>query len=291
MMGSRIAQRLMNAGYRVTGYNRTRSKVQGLVQNGMRLAESPRAVAETSEITLSMVTGTHALAAIANGTEGLLAGLAPGKIWVDMSTVSPHLIRELAARSAAKGAPMLEAPVSGSIPAAQSGTLVAFVGGDAGALERVRPVLEILAQKIVHVGANGQGMALKIAINANLASQLVTFFETLLLAEKNGIPRAQAMDAMLNSVIASPLLKYRAPLIQAMPAEVWFSVEMMQKDHLLALELGRELGMALPTVSYANELLTAARGMGYGAQDFAALFYVVERMSGATESVAPKAGA
>lgn len=290
-MGSRIAQRLMNAGYRVTGYNRTRSKVQGLVQNGMRLAESPRAVAETSEITLSMVTGTHALAAIANGTEGLLAGLAPGKIWVDMSTVSPHLIRELAARSAAKGAPMLEAPVSGSIPAAQSGTLVAFVGGDAGALERVRPVLEILAQKIVHVGANGQGMALKIAINANLASQLVTFFETLLLAEKNGIPRAQAMDAMLNSVIASPLLKYRAPLIQAMPAEVWFSVEMMQKDHLLALELGRELGMALPTVSYANELLTAARGMGYGAQDFAALFYVVERMSGATESVAPKAGA
>ncbi len=274
LMGSRIAKKFLDAGHSVTGYNRTREKAQWLIDVGMNWADSPRAVAESSEIFFSMVSDTRALAEIA---DDLLAGLSAGKIYVDMSTVSPRYTRELAARVKQKGAQMLEAPVSGSIPAIQAGTLVPFVGGDADALERVRPILEIVAQKIVHVGTNGQGMAMKVAINANLAPQLVTFFETLLLAEKNGIPRAQALDALLNSVAASGLAKYRAPFILKMPEEVWFSVNMMQKDLLLALELGREVGMALPTVAYANELLTQARAMGYGEQDFAALFFVIHR--------------
>jgi 3-hydroxyisobutyrate dehydrogenase-like beta-hydroxyacid dehydrogenase len=274
LMGSRIAKKFLDAGHSVTGYNRTLEKAQWLIDVGMNWADSPRAVAESSEIFFSMVSDTRALAEIA---DDLLAGLSAGKIYVDMSTVSPRYTRELAARVKQKGAQMLEAPVSGSIPAIQAGTLVPFVGGDADALERVRPILEIVAQKIVHVGTNGQGMAMKVAINANLAPQLVTFFETLLLAEKNGIPRAQALDALLNSVAASGLAKYRAPFILKMPEEVWFSVNMMQKDLLLALELGREVGMALPTVAYANELLTQARAMGYGEQDFAALFFVIQR--------------
>ena len=276
LMGSRIAKKFLDAGHTVTGYNRTRAKAQALIDAGMQWADSPRAVAENSEIIFSMVSDTNALAEIA---DDIIAGLSAGKIYVDMSTVSPRLIKELAARVSEKGAQMLEAPVSGSIPAIQAGTLVPFVGGDADALERVRPILEILAQKIVHVGDAGQGMAMKVAINANLAPQLVTLFETLLLAEKNGIPRAQALDALLNSVAASGLAKYRAPFILKMPEEVWFSINMMQKDLLIALELGREVGMSLPTVAYANELLTAARAMGYGEQDFAALFFVVERMS------------
>ena len=274
LMGSRIVKKFLDAGHTVTGYNRTRAKAQWLIDAGMKWADSPRAVAENSEITFSMVSDTRALAEIA---DEIVAGLSAGKIYVDMSTVSPRLIRELAARVSEKGAQMLEAPVSGSIPAIQAGTLVPFVGGDADALERVRPILEILAQKIVHVGTAGQGMAMKVAINANLAPQLVTLFETLLLAEKNGIPRAQALDALLNSVAASGLAKYRAPFILKMPEEVWFSVNMMQKDLLLALELGREVGMPLPTVAYANELLTQARAMGYGEQDFAALFFVIQR--------------
>lgn len=278
-MGSRIVQRFLDAGHTVTGYNRTRAKAEPLIQVGMRWADSPRAVAEASEVTFSMVSDNHALTAIADGAEGLLAGLSSGKIYVDMSTVSPRLTRELAARVAAQGARMLEAPVSGSIPAAQSGTLIAFVGGEAETLERVRPILALACQKIIHVGPNGQAMAQKVAINANLAPTLVTLFETLLLAEKSGIPRAQALDHLLNSVAASTHAKYRAPFILKMPAEVWFSVEMMQKDLLLALELGREVGVSLPTVAYANELLTAARAMGYGAYDFAALFYVIERLS------------
>lgn len=124
---------------------------------------------------------------------------------------------------------------------------------------------------------------MKIAINANLATQLVTLFESLFLAEKNGIPRAQALDALLNSVAASTHAKYRAPFILTMPDEVWFSINMMQKDLLLALDLGREVGMSMPTVAYANELLTTAKAMGYGDQDFAALFKVVARLAGMIE--------
>jgi 3-hydroxyisobutyrate dehydrogenase-like beta-hydroxyacid dehydrogenase len=276
LMGSRIVKKFLDAGHTVTGYNRTRDKAQWLIDAGMQWADSPRAVAEHSQIIFTMVSDTHALAAIA---DDLIAGLAPGKIYVDMSTVSPRLTRELAARVQAQGAQMLEAPVSGSIPAIQAGTLVPFVGGDAAVLERVRPLLEILAQKIVHVGTNGQGMVMKLAINANIAPTLVTLFESLLLAEKSGIPRAQALDALLNSVAASTHSKYRAPFIHKMPEEVWFSVNMMQKDLLLALELGREVGVSMPTVAYANELLTTARALGYGAHDFAALFFVVEQMN------------
>lgn len=281
VMGSRIAQKFHDAGHTVTINNRTRAKAEPLIAAGMTWADSPRTVAENSEITFSMVRDTAALADIA---DEIVAGLSAGKVYVDMSTVSPKLTRDLAARVKAKGAQMLEAPVSGSIPAIQAGTLVPFVGGDADTLERVRPIFELISQKIVHVGTNGQGMAMKVAINANLAPQLVTLFETLLLAEKSGIPRAQALDALLNSVAASPLIKYRAPFILKMPEEVWFSIDMMQKDLLLALELGREAQISLPSVAYANELLTAARALGYAEQDFAAIFFVLEHMTGKAPS-------
>jgi len=202
---------------------------------------------------------------------------------VDMSTVSPWLDRQLAEQAAARGARMLEAPVSGSVSAVRAGTLVAFVGGPAEALEQVRPILAGLTQKIIHVGGPGQAVSMKIAINLNLATQLLALSEGLLLAERSGIPRAQALDALLNSVIASPLLKYRGPFILQMPEEVWFSAQMLQKDLLLAQELGRELGVPLPTVALASEFLTAAKAMGYGEQDFAVLFKVLARLAGMSE--------
>jgi 3-hydroxyisobutyrate dehydrogenase-like beta-hydroxyacid dehydrogenase len=284
LMGGRIVKEFLDAGHVVTGYNRTRAKAQWLIDAGMQWADSPRAVATASDITFSMVMDSHALADVVNGPNGVIAGLSVGKIYVDMSTVSPALTRELAARVSEKGAQMLEAPVSGGPPAIQAGTLVPYVGGNAAALDRVRPIFESISQKIIHVGANGQGMAMKVSINANLAAQLITLFESLLLAEKNGIPRAQALDAILNSVAASTHAKYRAPFILKMPDEVWFSINMMQKDVLLALDLGREAGISLPTVAYANELLTAARALGYGDQDFAALFKVVAHMTGMSEA-------
>jgi 3-hydroxyisobutyrate dehydrogenase-like beta-hydroxyacid dehydrogenase len=282
-MGSRMVKRLLDAGHQVAGYNRTQAKAQALIEAGMRWYSTPREVAQAADITFSMVTDTVALSSIADGPEGVLAGLAPGKIYVDMSTVSPRLIRELAERVRAAGAQMLEAPVSGSVPAVESGTLVIFVGGEAASLEKVRPIFETLSQKIIHVGENGQGVSMKIAINLNLAAQLLPLFEGVLLAERSGIPRAAALDALLNSVAASPAMKYRAPFIFQPPAEVWFSIAMMQKDLLLALELGRELSVPLPTVAHANEMLSAARALGYGEEDFAALFKIAARLAGLTD--------
>jgi 3-hydroxyisobutyrate dehydrogenase-like beta-hydroxyacid dehydrogenase len=283
LMGSRIVKRLLSVGHTVAGHNRTRAKAEALIQAGMRWCDTPREVAQAADITFSMVSDTAALSSIADGPDGVLAGLAPGKIYVDMSTVSPRLIRDLGERVRAGGAQMLEAPVSGSVPAVEAGTLVIFVGGEASALEKVRPIFEQLGQKIIHVGGNGQAVSMKIAINLNLATQLLSLFESLLLAERSGIPRPVALDSLLNSVAASPAMKYRAPFILKMPDEVWFNAAMMQKDLQLALELGRELGVPLLSVALANEMLSAAKAMGYGQQDFAVLFKVLERLSGMNE--------
>jgi 3-hydroxyisobutyrate dehydrogenase-like beta-hydroxyacid dehydrogenase len=286
LMGSRIVQRLLVAGHQVSGYNRTRAKAESLIQAGMQWKDTPREVAEAAEITLSMVTDTEALSSISDGPDGILAGLsvAPGKIYVDMSTVSPRLSRDLAERVSAAGADMLDAPVSGSVSAVEAGTLIIYVGGKAEVLERVRPVFESLSQKIIHVGENGQAIATKIAINLSLPIQLIGLFEGILIAERSGVPRAAALDALLNSVAASTAMKYRAPFILKMPEEVWFSAAMMQKDLEIALEVGEELGVALSTVELANEMLTKAVEMGWGDEDFAVLFRVVEQLSVKSEA-------
>ena len=284
LMGSRIAKRLLDAGHQVSGYNRTRAKAEALIQAGMQWKEAPGEVAQAADITFSMVMDTAALSSITERPDGILAGLSPGKIYIDMSTVSPRLTRELAGRVAATGAQMLEAPVSGSLPAAESGTLIIYVGGSAEALEKARPVLEQLSQKIIHVGENGQAIATKIAINLNLPGQLISFFEGVLLAERSGIPRAAVLDALLNSVIASTALKYRGPFILKMPEEVWFSAAMMRKDIQLALELGEELGVELRTAKLVDEMLTKAVELGWGDEDFAVLFRVVEHLSSKHEA-------
>jgi len=198
---------------------------------------------------------------------------------VDMSTVSPKSIRLLASRVADSGAQMLEAPVSGSLPAAESGSLILYVGGNAETLEQVRPIFEQISQKIIYVGGNGQAIAIKVAINLNLPIQLISLFEGVLVAERSGVLRAAALDALLNSVAASTAMKYRAPFMLKMPDEVWFSAAMMKKDIQLALELGEETGVSLKTAKLVDELLDQAIAMGWGDQDFAVLYRVVEHMS------------
>ena len=284
LMGSRIVKRLLAAGHHVSGYNRTRAKAEPLIQAGMQWKDTPREVAQAADITFSMVMDTAALSSITEGPDGVLGGLSAGKIYVDMSTVSPRLSRDLAGHVAATGAQMLEAPVSGSVSAVESGTLVIYVGGSPEALENVRPILEQLSQKIIHVGENGQAVATKIAINLNLPAQLIPLFEGVLLAERSGLSRAAALDALLNSVAASTAMKYRAPFILNMPEEVWFSAGMMLKDIQLARELGEELGVSLRTVELSEEMLIKAKEWGWGDEDFAVLFRVVERMSARSNS-------
>jgi 3-hydroxyisobutyrate dehydrogenase-like beta-hydroxyacid dehydrogenase len=264
----------------VHGWNRTREKAAALVDQGLVLGDSPRAVAEETDVVFTMVTNVPALRAVAEGEEGILSGLGPGKVWVDMTTAAPAVSRELADRVRETGADMLDAPVSGSVSTLEEGRLAIMVGGNEETFHRVEPILLDIGAKVTRVGDNGQALLLKIAINLSLQVQMVAFSEGLLLAEKDGIDREVALDVMLGSVIASPMLKYRAPFVLEMPDEAWFDVDMMQKDMLLALEAGRQLDVPMPTTAVANELLTAARGMGLADQDFAVVYEVLAELAG-----------
>ncbi|HEU4782426.1 MAG TPA: NAD(P)-dependent oxidoreductase [Ktedonobacterales bacterium] len=279
-MGGRVTKRLLDAGYEVVGFNRTPAKAQWLLAVGMRWANTPRDVAESAEIIFTMVTNTDALETVVQGPNGVLAGLRPGKIYIDMSTVSPSKSRELADQVAARGARMLDTPVSGSPITLEQGQLSMMVGGDRETFERVRPVLEAIAPTVNYVGANGQAVLMKIAVNLNLQVQIMAFSEALLLAEKGGIPRATALKVLLDSVIASPSLKYRTPFILNEPDEAWFNVNMMQKDMLLALEMGRQFDVPLPTVAVSNEFLTSARAMGLADHDFFIVYKVLAKLAG-----------
>ena len=279
-MGSRMVKRLLDAGHSVTGYNRTRAKAQWLLDTGMKWAETPRAVADSADVVFSMVSDTAALQAITAGTQGIVAGLAAGKIYIDMSTVSPAASRDIAQQVAAKGAQMLDAPVSGSVITLEEGKLSFMVGGDRVAFEQARSILEAIGPKITYVGGNGLAVSMKIATNLSLAVQMLAFSEGVLLAEKSGITRETAVEVLLNSVIASPMVKYRGPFVLNMPEEAWFDVDMMQKDLLLALEMGLKLNVPLPTTAITNQMLTSARAAGLAEKDFAILFDVLSKMAG-----------
>jgi 3-hydroxyisobutyrate dehydrogenase-like beta-hydroxyacid dehydrogenase len=285
-MGTAIVRRLLDAGYTVTVWNRTREKADALLDAGAQWAGSPREVAERTEIVFTMVTNTEAVKAVAEGPEGILAGLEAGKIYVDMSTASPAHTRSLAGEVAAVGAQMLDAPISGTSITVEQGKASIMVGGDDDAFERVRPVLEAIGSKVFHLGPNGSAVTTKIAINLSLAVQMLAFSEGVLLAEKTGIPRETIVEVMLASMIASPMVAYRGPLVLGHSDEVWFDCHMMQKDMNLALELGRELEVPLPTTAVTNEFLTAANGMGIGDRDFAVLFDVLAKMAG-VDTAAP----
>jgi 3-hydroxyisobutyrate dehydrogenase-like beta-hydroxyacid dehydrogenase len=280
VMGSQMVSRLLDKGHTVTGYNRTRAKAQWLVDKGMKWADSPRAAAAAADVTFAMVTNAAAIAAVTDGPDGIIAGLGPGKLFIDMSTVSPEVSRATAGKVRAKGADMVDAPVSGSVITLQQGKLSVMVGGKKETYEKVQPLLLDIGPKVTHVGDNGLALAMKIAVNLSLAVQMMAFSEGVLLAEKSGIPRQVAVDVLTHSAVASPMIQYRGPFILQQPDQAWFDCNMMQKDMLLALDLGRQLKVPLPTTAISNDFLTAARGMGWEKKDFAVVFDVLARMSG-----------
>jgi 3-hydroxyisobutyrate dehydrogenase-like beta-hydroxyacid dehydrogenase len=287
-MGSRMAKRLLDSGRGVVGYNRTPEKARTLVAAGLTLAKSPRAVAEATDTVFSMVTDNAALRAIGLGPDGVVAGLRPGAVWVEMSTVSPAVTREMGRAAAARGAALIDAPVSGSAVTVEAGQLSFMVGGDPAALEKVRPHVLAIGPTITHVGDLGLAVAMKIATNLNLAVQMLAFCEAVALAEKAGIDRERAVEVLLKSVIASPMVKYRGPFVLGqMPTDAWFKVAMIQKDLQLALDAGRASGVPLPLTSVTQEWMTAARGLGLGDYDFAIVFDVLARLAGAAPSTKP----
>jgi 3-hydroxyisobutyrate dehydrogenase-like beta-hydroxyacid dehydrogenase len=283
VMGGQMVSRLLDKGYTILGYNRTPTKAQWLIDKGMLWANSPRAVAEGSDITFAMVTNSAAVQAITEGPDGVVAGLGPGKVLIDMSTISPAASRDLAVRVRATGADLVDAPVSGSVITLQQGKLSVMVGGTAETFQRVKPLLHDIGPKVTHVGGNGVALAMKIAVNLSLAVQMMAFSEGVLLAEKSGIKREVAVDVLTHSAVASPMIQYRGPFVLHQPEQAWFDVNMMQKDMLLAMELGRQLNVPVPTTAVTNEFLTAARGMGWEKLDFAVVFDVLARMAGVNE--------
>jgi 3-hydroxyisobutyrate dehydrogenase-like beta-hydroxyacid dehydrogenase len=278
-MGGRIAGRLLATGHSVVGTNRTAAKAAPLIERGLEWRDTPREVAQAAELVLSMVTDDAALAAVTSGEDGILAGLSPGKLYVDTSTVSPAVSRELANRVRGLGGDMLDAPVSGTVTAAEDGTLVIMVGGDEKAFGRVEPFLRRFARTVTYIGENGYGLLLKLAINISLGVQMLAFSEGVLLAERGGVDREVAVKVMTESAIGSPMLQARAPLVLDLPEEPWFDVDLMQKDIALALGAGRALTVPLPSAAVADELLTIARALGYGHRDIASLFEVLAHVA------------
>jgi 3-hydroxyisobutyrate dehydrogenase-like beta-hydroxyacid dehydrogenase len=279
-MGGRMVERLIAKGHTVTGYNRTKAKAQPLIDRGMRWGDTPRAVAQASDVVFAMVTDSKALEAIAYGGDGLVAGMGPGKVLIDMSTVSPATSRTLAEQIRERGADMVDSPVSGSVLTLEQGKLTMMVGGKADTFERVKPLLLEIGQKATHVGENGLAVSMKIAVNLSLAVQMLAFSEGVLLAEKSGIDRKTAVEVLINSVVGSPVIQYRGPFVLGLPEEAWFDMNMRQKDKRLALEMGHRLEVPLPTSAVANEFLTAARAAGLAKKDFAALFHLLAGMAG-----------
>jgi len=279
-MGGGMVERLLDAGASVHGWNRTAAKAAPFAQRGMHVAASPRALAEAVELVIVMVTDNDALEAVFEGDDGILAGIRPGMIVAEMSTTSPTLVRELGERVAARGATLLDAPVSGSIQTLREGNLLIMVGGDRAAFERVESTLLAIGPRVRHIGELGQAKALKLAANLQLAVQTLAFSEGVLLAEKMGVDRRVAVETLLHSAIASPQLQYRARFIVDPPDHAWFTPKMMQKDVQLALDLGREVGVPLPTSATTQELLTAARSMGFAHEDFAVVFHALAAMAG-----------
>lgn len=285
VMGSQMVNRLLSKGHTVTGYNRTRPKAEWLIEKGMRWAESPRLVARESDFIFAMVTNAAAIQAITEGPDGLLGGLTSGKIFIDMSTISPQVSRALAAKVRALGGDMVDSPVSGSVITLQQGKLSVMVGGRKETFDKINSLLLDIGPKVTHVGDNGLALSMKIATNLSLAVQMLAFSEGVLLAEKSGIARDVAVDVLTHSAIASPMIQYRGPFVLQQPEEAWFDVNMMQKDMVLAMDLGRQLDVPLPTTAVSNEFLTAARGMGWTKYDFACMFDVLAAMSGVSTPV------
>jgi 3-hydroxyisobutyrate dehydrogenase-like beta-hydroxyacid dehydrogenase len=277
-MGGSMAARLLAAGYPVHGMNRTRRRAEELIAHGLHWHDTPREVAAATDVVLTSVPDDEALHVAAGGPDGILAGLTAGTTWVDVSTVSPKASREMAARVRAAGATMLDAPVSGSVPQVRAGTLTIMVGGDADAYGRVEPVLRELGTPR-HIGSNGQGLVLKLAINISLAVQMLALAEGLLLADRSGVDRRLALEVMTGSAIGSPMLKARAPLVLDPPAEAWFTLGLVQKDVELARDLADSLGVPLPTADRADEVLGLARVLGYQDRDLAAMFQVLEQVT------------
>jgi 3-hydroxyisobutyrate dehydrogenase-like beta-hydroxyacid dehydrogenase len=281
-MGQAIVPRLITAGHTVTGWNRTKQKAEPMFKLGMRWADSPRELAAGSEIVFSIVIDSDAVKSLALGENGIIAGLRKDAVYLDMSTIDPDVSRFVGEEFAKAGLTMMDAPISGTTLTLGQDKASLMVGGDKAVFDRVEPVLLAIGPKVTYLGRQGLAVQMKVALNMTLVIAVIGFCEGVALAEKGGVPREVAIDAMLKSVVASPVLAYRAPLILEghISDATYGNVKLQQKDMLLALNLGRKMGVPVPLGAAANEMLNACRGLGLEQHDFVTVYEVYRKLGG-----------
>ncbi|MBV9002946.1 MAG: NAD(P)-dependent oxidoreductase [Solirubrobacterales bacterium] len=269
-MGSPMAHCLLRAGFPLTVYNRTHSRALLLGNAGAAVAESPAEATRAVDVVVTMLADDGAVFDVVDGSDGLLAGARPGQVLIEMSTIGPDAARELADRAARCGVVALDAPVSGSVPAAEAATLVTVVGGDRDAFEAVCPVLAAMTRTQMWMGASGAGAAMKLALTGMIAATNEALSEALVISERSGIVREAAYEAIAASAVGSRFVEYkRAAFLDPGDEPVAFTLALMQKDLTLYLALARRLGVPVPGGAAADQMLTAARASEGEDADFA----------------------
>jgi 3-hydroxyisobutyrate dehydrogenase-like beta-hydroxyacid dehydrogenase len=285
-MGQPMVGNLLDAGFPVTVYNRSRERCHPFAARGARVADTPAEVARAAQLTITMLADGPAVEQVYGGADGVLAGLAPGDTVLEMSTIGPELARSLAQRAAEPGAVLLDSPVSGSIPAARDAQLVAMVGGDREAFQRARPVLAAITRQQYHLGPSGAGAAMKLAVNALIGVTNLALSEVLVAAERSGIAREMVFDVLSDSAIGSPYIGYkRAAFLNPDEVEVFFTIRLMKKDMRLAVDLGRSTDVPMLSVALADEALTLAAASGYAEDDVVRMADVLRAQADSLEGV------
>jgi 3-hydroxyisobutyrate dehydrogenase len=270
-MGQAMCGRLLAAGFPLTVHNRTHSRAAALLEQGAVWASTPAEVAQRSDIVLTILTDDRAVERVYTGEHGLLAGDVAGKLFVEMSTIRTATITSLGRTVAQHGVRLLDAPVSGTVEPARRGELMALIGGAAEDLERVRPVLEQLCRRIVHLGGPGAGTTMKLVLNMPMAVFWAALAEALAIGTQHGLALDQMLDVFLDSPVALPALRLKAPLLLGTPHEVAFDVTGVRKDLLAMIATGQDVGVPMPAAAAALGHFAAATAAGYGERDLAFL--------------------
>lgn len=274
IMGSRMAERLLRAGFELTVWNRSPGKAAPLTAQGAEAAGSPEEAGRGADVAITMLADPASVEQVALRKNGLLEGLGTGAIYIDMTTVSPGTSRKLGAACAERGIAFLDAPVTGSKPAAASGELLLMVGGEPSTLERARPVLAPMSKKIVYMGATGQGSLMKLINNLSMAGAMATFFEGFTLGTRGGLSGEAMLEVLTSGALASPLLRLKGEAILKENFEPLFSLKHMAKDIRLAVQESERTQLDAPLSHLLDRLFHAAEERGLGEKDYASLVKV-----------------
>lgn len=280
IMGKPMARNLIKAGYPLVVYNRTASKAEELVAMGARRANSPQAVAQDSEIIITMVSDSQDVEQVILGSSGVIFGAKPGSIVVDMSSISPIVTQRIAAELAKKNVAMLDAPVSGGEIGAVQGTLSIMAGGDEAIFNEVKPVLETMGKSVVRVGSVGAGGVAKLSNQIIVAAALQGISEALVLAQKAGVDLSLVYEAIKGGMAGGRTLDMKTPKIMARNFDPGFKIDLHIKDLKNALQAGKALGVPLPTTGLIHELFSACSAQGNGQRDHSVVFTLIEQMAG-----------